>query len=122
MLEISRPEALRVVVASADTTFRRTAGAALSRAGHEVHMAAATDHRAVRLARLRRAHVLVIDVSRGADALALPPGAPSPLAIVCVDEPGHDGTVQKWGPLDALVSSVERAGHPHERLRAVPAE
>lgn len=122
MLEISRAEALRVVVASADTTFRRTAGAALSRAGHEVHMAAATDHRAVRLARLRRAHVLVIDVSGGSGVPALDPAGPSPPAVVCVDEPGHDATVEKWGPLDALVSSVERAGHPPDRLRAVPAE
>jgi len=122
MLEVSRPEGLRVVVASADATFRRTAGAALSRAGHEVFVAAATDHRAVRLARLRRAQVLVIDVSGGADIPLLTSTAPAAPAVVRVDDSGDDATVQKWGPLEALVAGVEEAGHPQEHLRVVPGE
>jgi hypothetical protein len=122
MLEISPPEALRVVVASSDAAFRRTAGAALSRAGHEVYVAAATDHRAIRLARLRRAQVLVIDVSGGADLSVLTAATPSSPAVVRVDEPGDGTVVEKWGPLEALVASVERAGHPQDHLRVVPGE
>ena len=122
MLEISQREGLRVVVASADATYRRTAGAALSRAGHEVYVAAATDHRAVRLARLRRAHVLVIDVSGGADLPLLTVPAPAAPAVVRVDDSGDGTTVQKWGPLEALVARVEDAGHPQDHLRVVPGE
>ena len=55
-------EALHVLVASSDSRFRRLAGAALTRAGHEVHTVTPRLWRVERLIELHRPEVLVIDM------------------------------------------------------------
>src|SRR5436305_15022474 len=120
MLRPSPPDPLRVLVVSSDVTFRRVAAAALSRAGHEVFVAAATDYRAVRLARLRRAAVVVIDLAGGdaAPTMETPTGPDAP-AIVYVDDQHGPGALARWGPLDELVARVEQEAQHQPALRLV---
>lgn len=117
----SPPDPLRIVVVSADAAFRRVAGAALSRAGHDVHTAVETPRRVERLVRLRRPEVVVLDVSTGAeppspDSLGGRRHAPS---VLLVADHALPGTLAKWGPLNELVAEVESAADSHPRLHSV---
>lgn len=115
---------LTVVVVSSDASFRRLAGAALSRAGHVVHTAAATPLRLERLVRLRHPQVVVLDVASGTEPLVLGPlgpGHPRP-AIVLVSETRRPGTLDKWGPVETLVASVEDHVPPRPHLKLIPGE
>ena len=112
---------LTVVVVSSDAAFRRLAGAALSRAGHAVHTAAATPQRLERLVRLRHPDVVVIDVPARAEPLAPAapePGLPRP-KVLLVSEAARPGMLDKWGPVEALVAGVEDRGRARPQLKLI---
>ena len=100
-----------VVVISSDGSFRRLAGAALTRAGHDVRTMTARPWRIQRLLHLLPPDVVVLDLgdehSEEIEAHVL--GLADPPGMVYATEDGDETrplTVQKWGPLDALVDHV----------------
>jgi CheY-like chemotaxis protein len=119
----SAPESLSVLVVSWDAAFRRAAGAALSRAGHEVHVASSTGLRAERLVRLRHPDVVLADVSTGgAPPLLQSRSGDDPIVVVLATVDAQAPALEKWGPLDELVRSVEDAVDARPRLRLVTPE
>jgi hypothetical protein len=121
MLSKPPPDRLTVIVASPDAAFRRLAGAALSRVGHEVHTAAATPNRLERLVRLRHPEVVIFDVSSGAE-----PPSPDSLgglraapAVVLVSEHRVPAALHKWAPLDDLTAATESAARARPGLRVI---
>lgn len=119
-----RPELLAVVVISSDATFRRLAGAALTRAGYQVHTAAATPRRLDRIVKLRRPEVVVLDVPSNTEPLSLQSSAvdrPAP-AFVMVGDETSSGLLDKWGPLEILLSAVQSAIKERPRLHLVSSD
>lgn len=91
------------MVASGDGHFRRLAGAALSRAGHEVRTIAARPGRVQRLIDLRCPDVIVLE----SDAdLA---GEIETHVAALAERPGLVLVTQKWRPVETLIQDVERA-------------
>src|SRR4051794_897809 len=95
---------LSVLVASGDGDFRRLAGAAISRAGHDVRTVTNRPQRIERLLRHHRPDVLVVDdadVVGGAlmEALGPSPGE-RPMIVLVADGVGDTPVhvVDKWGP------------------------
>jgi len=97
------PKGFSVVVVSGDGTFRRLAGAALSRAGHDVHTMTARPGRVRRMIELRSPDVLVIEEGEQFTA-----GISEHVASLA-DGPGVVIVSEKFGPVDGLISDVERA-------------
>ena len=119
-----------VVVISDDGSFRRLAGAALTRAGHDVRTMTPRPWRIHRVLDLHPPDVVVMDLADEhsdeieTQVLALP-HAPG---LVYVTEDGEETrplAVQKWGPIDALVDHVGLALRgtgvtaPKPRLRLI---
>jgi hypothetical protein len=110
---------VNVVVASGDGSFRRLAGAALSRAGHDVRTIAARPWRVRRLIDLGWPDVVVVEQDgEFADEL-------SEHVEGLADRPGVVLVAEKWRPVDTLVGDVERAAAerrsppPRPNLRVV---
>ena len=107
-----------MVVASGDGSFRRLAGAALSRAGHDVRTMTARPWRVRRVIELRCPDVLVLEED---GELA---GEITEHVARLAERPGLVLVSEKFGPVDSLVDDVERAGRqrtaangkPHLRL------
>jgi hypothetical protein len=114
------PSGFNVVVASGDGSFRRLAGAALSRAGHDVHTVTPQLWRVRRLIELRCPDVLVME--EGGELA----GELTHEVARMAERPGLVLVSEKWAPVDDLVTEVERAaqarstangnGRPHLRL------
>jgi hypothetical protein len=110
---------VNVVVASGDDSFRRLAGAALSRAGHEVHTMTARPWRIRRLIELRCPDVIVLE--EGGEFA----GEITDHVKGLAERPGLVVVAEKWGPVDSLVHEVERAaqqrsnGNGRRHLRVV---
>lgn len=107
----SPPRAVTVLVVSADGGFRRLAGAAISRAGHEVHTTTAAPLRIDRLIRLRRPDVVVMDVSTHPPQPGTGPVLGDAQLVLVGD--GTPGALEKWGPLETLLAEIEhRSSQP----------
>jgi hypothetical protein len=99
-------------VASGDGHFRRLAGAALSRAGHEVRTITARPGRVQRLIDLRCPDVIVLEA--GPEFAGEIKSHVAGLA----ERPGLVLVSEKWAPVEALVQDVERAAEQ----RSAPAQ